>query len=412
VNKFIRILAGGTFFHVRPHLSLAAPAFGTVGADLYGWCKKLIPEMDHQLMYTRMADSESRIETNEDVSKLLDEWIADPQTKIIFFPVALCDFEAGVMSDDGRIITQSGKDQPRLKSNEWFDIRLTPAQKIISKIRKERKDIFLVGFKTTAGASEQEQFTAGLNLCKKSSCNLVLANDIHTRTNMIITPEEAAYHVTKDRQEALQNLVEMAKLRSHLTFTRSTVVAGESVPWTSELVPSSLRKVVNYCIAQGAYKPFNGATVGHFAVKVNDTTFLTSKRKTNFNDLDKIGLVRVETNGPDTVLAYGAKPSVGGQSQRIIFRDHPGMDCVVHFHCPLKPGRTIPIRSQREFECGSMACGKNASDGMEAFGPLKAVMLDQHGPNIIFHKNIDPQEVISFIEENFDLKGKTGGYMV
>lgn len=35
--------------------------------------------------------------------------------------------------------------------------------------------------------------------------------------------------------------------------------------------------------------------------------------------------------------------------------------------------------------------------------------LDQHGPNIVFNRNIDPQEVIDFIEENFDLKGKTGG---
>ena len=36
-------------------------------------------------------------------------------------------------------------------------------------------------------------------------------------------------------------------------------------------------------------------------------------------------------------------------------------------------------------------------------------MLDNHGPNIVFNHNIDPQEVIDFINQNFDLSDKTGG---
>lgn len=35
-----------------------------------------------------------------------------------------------------------------------------------------------------------------------------------------------------------------------------------------------------------------------------------------------------------------------------------------------------------------------------------------YGPNIVFNKNIDPQEVIDFIESNFDLSSKTGGYQL
>jgi hypothetical protein len=167
--------------------------------------------------------------------------------------------------------------------------------------------------------------------------------------------------------------------------------------------------VVNYCIEQGAYKVFNGATVGHFACKIGDTEFLTSIRKTNFNDLAKNGLVRVKTDGPDTVIAYGAKPSVGGQSQRIIFSEHNDYNCIVHFHCPIKEGSEVPVRSQREVECGSFSCGKNTSDGLKRIGNLSAVMLDNHGPNIVFHDSIDPQEVIDFIEANFDLSDKTGG---
>lgn len=417
MKKQIHIISGGTFFHVRPHLALAAPAFGQTGVDLYHLCDELISEMDLFDHPTKMADNFSKIETNQDVSDLLDKLIADPATKIIFLPVALCDFEGFVLDVFDRDLvtgtakTPSGKDQPRLQTKQGGGLlELVPAEKIINKIRRTRKDIFLVGFKTTSGVTEQEQYLAGLNLCKSASCNLVLANDIKTRINMIITPEEAAYHVSKDRQFVLRNLVEMTKLRSHLTFTQSTVIQGESIPWESGLIPSSLREVVNYCIKQNAYKPFRGSTAGHFAVKLSETEFLTSKRKTDFNNLSNLGLIRIKTDSPDTVLAYGAKPSVGGQSQRIVFKDHPDCDCIVHFHCPMKPGKQIPIRSQREFECGSHQCGQNTSNGLQKFGNLYAVYLDQHGPNIVFNKNIDPREVISFIEENFDLSAKTGGY--
>jgi hypothetical protein len=108
-------------------------------------------------------------------------------------------------------------------------------------------------------------------------------------------------------------------------------------------------------------------------------------------------------------LAYGAKPSVGGQSQRIVFKDHPDVDCIVHFHCPIKAGSLVPTVSQYEFECGSHQCGNNTSRGLAKFGNLYSVYLDNHGPNIVFNRSIDPQEVINFIEDNFDLSSKTGG---
>jgi hypothetical protein len=211
--------------------------------------------------------------------------------------------------------------------------------------------------------------------------------------------------------ECLTNLVDMTLLRSHLTFTRSTIVAGEPVKWDSDLIPDSLRTVVNYCISESAYKPFRGSTVGHFAAKLDDTTFLTSIRKSNFNDIEKNGLVKIKTDGPDSVIAYGARPSVGGQSQRIVFTDHPEYNCIVHFHCPIKPESLVPIVSQREYECGSHQCGNNTSKGLTKFGNLSAVYLDNHGPNIVFNSTIDPKEVIDFIQQNFDLTSKTGGYV-
>lgn len=141
-------------------------------------------------------------------------------------------------------------------------------------------------------------------------------------------------------------------------------------------------------------------------------TFITSIRKTNFNDIQRVGMVCVRTDGPDSVIAYGRKPSVGGQSQRIIFGQHPDLDSIVHFHCPLKTTHPddVPVVSQMEYECGSHECGSNTARGLGKFGNLYCVMLDKHGPNIVFNQTINPQEVIDFIDRNFDLAGTTRGF--
>lgn len=405
-NKSIHILGGGTFSHVRSHLALAAPAFGETARKLETLCKEKFTTMDIHLHLTRMADNTSKkLVTNDDI-KLLTELIRkDLNTKIVFFNIAMCDFDGQI----GEV--PSGKYAERLQTQFGSQqIDITPSTKVIKSIRtKERKDIFLVAFKTTCGVSEHEQYLRGLKLMKENSCNLVLANDTETRVNMIITPEEAKYHVTKNREEALRQLVDMTYYRSHLSFTHSTVVEGSPIPWNSDLVYPVLRTIVNHCIEENAYKVFNGSTVGHFAAKIGEKEFLTSIRKSNFNDLEEVGMVRVVTDSDDTVLAYGAKPSVGGQSQRIIFSEHNDYDCIVHFHCPIFNESQVPIVSQREYECGSHQCGQNTSNGLQRFGNLSAVMLDNHGPNIVFHHSIDPQEVIDFIDQNFNLASKTSG---
>lgn len=427
MNKIAYVIGGGTVSHVRNHLALCAPAYGTTAKKIFEFMaqNRHFANLDLQLILTKMAEPTSNLETSEDVSKFVDKIIADERTKIIFFNPALVDFEGSIYNEQGganTFLTKSGKYEDRLSSKEkYYDMSLRALPKIVDKIRAKRKDITLVAFKTTCGASEDEQYIKGLNLLKAASCNLVLANDTKTRVNMIITPEEARYHVTTDRIEALKNLVDMAGARSHLTFTRSTVISGTPVPWSSPRVPENLRKVVDFCIAKGAYKPFRGSTVGHFAVRESDTEFLTSMRKTDFNDIAAHGLVYVKTDGPDSVIAYGAKPSVGGQSQRIVFKEHPGMDCIVHFHCPKKDTSYVPTVSQRDFECGSHECGQNTSSGLQESGErlgntgpftkIYSVFLENHGPNIVFSKDADAEVVCAFIERNFDLSAKTGGYV-
>lgn len=416
MNKKVVVIGGGTVSHVRNHLALCMPAFGETARQLAALAKEKFPDMDVELHLTKMADHRSTLVTNDDVSNLVDKLVNDLSVKVIFFNVALCDFDGSICIEDLEGTTESGKYAERLTSDKRWVMLLTPAEKIVKKIRATRKDIFLVAFKTTCGKAEQDQYIAGLNLLKANSANLVLANDTKNRVNMVITPEEAKYHVTSDRQEALKQLVDMTYLRSHLTFTRSTIVDGHPIPWNSSLVPDNLRRAVNYCVARGAYKPFRGATVGHFAAKISENEFLTSIRKSNFNDIENNGLVLIKTDGPDSVLAYGARPSVGGQSQRIVFSEHEGYDCILHFHCPIREGSQVPQVSQREYECGSHECGRNTSRGLKEFTidghTIKAVYLQEHGPNIVFNRNTPWEIIATFVETNFDLDSKTGGYVV
>lgn len=424
MNKKCIILGGGTRFHVRNHLYVGAKAGGSTARKIAELVKAHpLNRMDVDLRLTNMAlggHEAHDLDTPDDVRRVAYEVVNDPLTKVVFMNCAIVDFEWQCGD------VPAGKYSKRLSTHPTnpptphpvMEVMFT-STKILPIFRQERneagnirKDIFLVAFKATCGDTNQVMFEKGLKCLKDNSANLVLVNDTKRRMNMIITPEEAVYHETTNRDEVLAGLVDMTLHRSQLTFTQSTVIDGSPVSWDDPQIPNSLREVVDFCIAQNAYKPMQGATVGHFAAKLDDQTFLTSKRKSNFNKLKEIGLVKIVTDGPDTVLAYGAKPSVGGQSQRMVFSDHPGMDCIVHFHCPLNefPQDDIPVVSQREVECGSHQCGQNTSNGLKDFGGFKCVMLDQHGPNIVFPRDIDPSRIIEFITNNFNLHEKTSGY--
>lgn len=425
MTKKIYVLGGGTVFHVRPHLAISAPAYGKSAVSL---SKKILDKLamtgnvDTQvhLGLTKMAAgglTERRDiphthmigETNQDVAQFLERIVSDPDTKMIFLSVALCDFE-GYVLDENKKLTRSGKGEPRLKTkNGDAEMHLRPADKLIGQIRAKRKDIFLVGFKTTAGAKEDEQYEAGLNLLKKNSCNLVLANDVQNGLNMIICPELATYSLTHDRNRVLDELVDISMARSKSTFSRTEIVgdASKLISWNSQSVPMTLKAVVDWCVSEGAYKAFNDVTVGHFGFKAGGRTLISSRRRQNFNRPECRDLVQVDFHD-NRQVAYGAKPSAGARSQYEVLSRFDDLNCIVHFHCPMKAHSLVPVRSQREFECGSHQCGINTATGMIRVNEnLAAVMLDKHGPNVVFSDKADPQMVIDFIRSNFTLNSQS-----
>jgi len=146
----------------------------------------------------------SDLETNSDIRKRTEEILADPNSKVIIFNVAVTDFD-GQIGD-----VPSGKYAERLKSRDetHLPVILTPAEKIVPLIKQKRPDIFLVAFKTTAGADDQDQLARGTKLLNDSQADLVLANDTKTRRNVLIAKGGTILCDTKDRAQALQMIAD------------------------------------------------------------------------------------------------------------------------------------------------------------------------------------------------------------
>lgn len=175
----IHIFGGGTIQHVRNHMALCAPAYGNTARKLAG----LFSTHGHraQLHLTRMADHCSLMETNQDVEARLLEVLREADTTSIIFNVALCDFQ-GVIPG-----AESGKYATRLSSRDGAQaMQLSPTPKLLSLVREHRPDVLLVGFKTTAGATEDQQHKAARRQMDETGANMVFCNDTSTRHNILV----------------------------------------------------------------------------------------------------------------------------------------------------------------------------------------------------------------------------------
>ncbi len=207
--KGIHIIGGGTVFHVRPHLAISAVAYGSTAKQIAQECDSLFDNQQFKinLHLTKMASGgKSEIETSEDVKVLIENICFDPDSDVIFLPVALCDFNAHVIEHDE--LTNSGKNQPRLKSRDG-DIKmlLTKSDKLISSIKLQRPDIFVVGFKTASNVPRQETLELSQHLLKESNCDFVLGNDIFQRLNVIVGRNGYKSNFYTNRNLAIKHLV-------------------------------------------------------------------------------------------------------------------------------------------------------------------------------------------------------------
>lgn len=192
-NKVV-VFGGGTFNHIATHLSLAAPAFGETAKKLH---QMFVDDgvLESHLVLTKMADSNSRLITNDDVAACVAEMLKDPLVKVVVMNAAICDFEV------------DNPGEARLSSSRDYPVTLKGIQgKILSTIRQTRPDIVVAGFKTTHGASKVEQLAKAAASMAASQLDIVLANDVHTRSNILLTKDLRVFD-GEARQYTLQRLV-------------------------------------------------------------------------------------------------------------------------------------------------------------------------------------------------------------
>lgn len=188
------ILGGGTFSPIRNHLALCAPAFGNTARKLHG----KLP--GSKLYLTKMADSTSDLVTNEDVSNLINTLLDDISIKTIILNVAFCDYKALPIND-----ILSDFHAERLSTSKGnVNIELTPYEKVIVEIKQKRKDIFLIGFKTTTNHTIDEQIIAGKNAMLQNNADIIFCNDTVTRNNVLVFSDNV--YVAKNREDALNML--------------------------------------------------------------------------------------------------------------------------------------------------------------------------------------------------------------
>lgn len=177
------IYGGGTFSNVSCHLSLAAPAFGNTAKYLKTKFDTHFPDWDNKLILTKMADSQQNILTNHDLHTDVISRIEHADVKVVIMTSAVCDFYLQVNSDESR-----------LSSSEVYPGLLIPQQvKIISEIKKYRPDICVVGFKTTSNQSISVQENLAYKQINNSNVDIVFANDVSTRQNIIIVRKGGQY---------------------------------------------------------------------------------------------------------------------------------------------------------------------------------------------------------------------------
>lgn len=397
----IIILGGGTFNPISNHFAVSAPAFGKTAKEIYLILHEILEEnkiskYDIELVRTAMASENSSLKSNEDVEQYIDGLLMDNSVKGIILNIAFCDFEFESGSFRGnRLETSNGS----------INLKLNPSKKIIDKIRKSRPDIFLVGFKATTNKTEEEQFMIGLKMMKRSKCNLVLANDVITKNNIIITPEESYYKgADETRDSALRELCRIMIHRMNGTFEYTNFIKTKDSSMRSTSM--TFQKVIQFLIDTGGFieNNGNGFTPGHFCQKFGEEYFLSSQRFSNHNKVFENGLSKIHIDDNRYLTVEGSrKASVGARSQYTLLKNNPGYDCIIHTHNPLKNTSIINTRPQKYLQCGSLECGLNTLHGLQEYGELKAVYLDKHGVNILFKSSSDPDTIINFIKDNIEL---------
>lgn len=163
----VLVTSGGTREPIDDVRVLTNRSTGRLGAHLVDalLARKHTVTLLHGVGAARPAGAATCLEyeSSADLSSLLDEHV--PRAAAVFHAAAVADYlpqrNAGKMSSDAESMT----------------LHFTRAPKLIDGLRRLAPDAVLVGFKLTAGATEEKRVAAAQALRQRARLDLVLVND-------------------------------------------------------------------------------------------------------------------------------------------------------------------------------------------------------------------------------------------
>jgi len=112
------------------------------------------------------VENQIEVETVEDMLKAVESELRSRKYDVVVLAAAVSDFRV------------EGKVNAKIKSGNPLTLRLMPTPKVIDRIKKVQRGVFLVGFKAETEASEEALVEAARKQIERSGSDLVVANSI------------------------------------------------------------------------------------------------------------------------------------------------------------------------------------------------------------------------------------------
>jgi phosphopantothenate--cysteine ligase len=133
-------------------------------------------QLDHYMLELRMLAelyaqyqscyTEHRYHTYEEYSSLIEKIIINEQPDVVILAAAVSDYTPDHYSTE------------KIGSNESLHLKMKPAPKLISFIKKWLPNTFLVGFKLLINASDAELVDAAMHSFTLNKADLIIANNL------------------------------------------------------------------------------------------------------------------------------------------------------------------------------------------------------------------------------------------
>ena len=167
-GKNVLISLGGTFEEIDPIRGISNRSSGKMGLELakeafIRGANLTILAAHHSVSIPKafnVIDAESSTLMNEKIDELI------PDFDVFIATAAVSDF------------TPINKEDFKLSSSYNLSLEFEPVEKIIKRIKKINKDIFLVGFKAEYNISEEKMINCAKTQMQEAGTDLVVANDV------------------------------------------------------------------------------------------------------------------------------------------------------------------------------------------------------------------------------------------